>query len=75
MNAAYDLNALGEELKLQGLDLVEDGAKKAFVAVHAWLKKSAQLSATPFDDVALSFLAGYEKLVLEKLDGIDGKVG
>jgi hypothetical protein len=77
--AAYDLNELGESLKADGLVLAKDtaevAARKAFTRVYAWLKKSAAESATPIDDIALGFFSQYEKVVLAKIDEINGKVG
>jgi hypothetical protein len=75
MTTAYDVQDLLARFKAAGLDLAEDGAKAAFVAVTAWFKESAKLSATPFDDVALVVLPTLEKTALEALDKIDGKVG
>jgi len=70
---AYDLEQLGLVLKAQGLEVLEGAARKSFISVVTWLKQSAAISSTPWDDLAFKFLEQYEKLVLEKIDGIDGK--
>jgi hypothetical protein len=75
MEKAYDVQDLVARLKVAGLDLAEDGAKAAFVAVTGWFKDSVKLSASPFDDVALVVLPTLEKHALEAIDKIDQKVG
>lgn len=72
---AYDLKLLGEHLKAQGLDLLEDGAGKAYVAVKEFLKESAKLSQTPYDDLVAPFYDQLDQVVLPQIDKIDGKIG
>jgi hypothetical protein len=73
MTTAYDLKDLGESFKAEGLTVLEKETRAAFVIMTTWLKKSATLSATPWDDLAFQFLSQYEALVLAKIDEIDGK--
>lgn len=72
---AYDLKALVEKLKEQGLDVAEAAAGGAVKAVVAWLSDSVKASATPFDDVALVVLPKLEQMALEAIDKIDGVQG
>lgn len=71
---AYDLKALAESCKPDGLDLTEEAARKLFLRVSAWLKASAKLSATVVDDIAFGFLEKFEPVVLAKIDQINGKM-
>ena len=75
MKDAYDLKELGEEMKAEGLDLLEDGAGKAYKALKSWLKKSAVKSTTPVDNIVTSFLDQLDSAVLPQIDKIDGEVG
>lgn len=75
MTVAYDLKVLTAELKAQGLDLAEDGAKKVIKTTFAWLTKSAVLSENPYDDMAAVMYPMLEKQTLVQADKIDGKVG
>lgn len=75
MQKPYDLKDLGEKLKAEGLEVAEDGAKKAIKAVSAWVQESAKASATPFDDIALIVLPKLEEVALKEADKIDGHEG
>ena len=75
MENAYDLKELGARLKVVGLDAAEDALKAAVPVLSQWLKESAALSATPWDDMALVVWPQVEKLLLEKADKVDGKEG
>lgn len=75
MEKAFDLKALGEELKAQGLPLLEDGAEKAFAALDLWLRKSAAIQGGLVGSIlpaALDAVSGY---VADKIDAIDGVEG
>ncbi len=50
MNKPFDLAALGEELKANGLELAEESAKIAVKSVLNWIEKSVALSENKFDD-------------------------
>lgn len=75
MEKAFDTKALGEELKAQGLPLLEDAAEKVFAAVDSWLRKSAEIKGGLVGSIlpaALDAVSGY---VAEKIDKIDGQEG
>lgn len=71
MEKAYDLKDLVGRLKNVGLEATEEGAKQAVKEVIGFLKESAQLSATPFDDLLVPLLATAEPKIMEKLEGIN----
>lgn len=71
----YDFKELANELKDEGLTLAEVGAESVFAAVMRWVKKSAQASATPYDDMALLILPQLEEIAKKAIDKIDGKEG
>lgn len=75
MENAYDMKGLMEEMKVQGLELAEDAAGKAYKALTEWFKKSAAMSANPFDDMVIGFLPQIDAVVLPQIDKIDGHVG
>lgn len=75
LEKAYDLKALLGELKVQGIDLAEDAAKKVLETVFHWVEDSAKLSATPYDDMGLIVLPKLKELALGQVDKIDGQVG
>ena len=62
-------------MKEEGLELLEDGAEKAYAAFKKWLRKSAAATSTPFDDYAVKFLDKLDPIVLPVIDKIDGEVG
>ena len=75
MEKAFDTKALGEELKAQGLPLLEDAAEKVFAAVDSWLRKSAEIQGGLVGSIlpaALDAVSGY---IAEKIDKIDGQEG
>ena len=72
MEKAFDIKALGEELKAQGLPLLEDGAEKAYAALNTWLKKSAAIQGGLVGSIlpaALDAVDGYIKAQIDKIDG------
>lgn len=73
MEKAYDLKALGAKLKEAGLVELEDGAEHIYKAIKEWLKESAQLSATPYDNIAIAYLDNLDRYVLPQLNKIDGE--
>lgn len=73
MEKAYDLKVLGEQLKGKGLDLAEDAAKIVVEELFVWLEKSAQVSETPYDNMALVVLPKVKELALGIVDRIDGE--
>lgn len=79
MEKAYDLKALGEALKAEGvpvaLDALESIAAKAYVATKKWVQESAKLSENKVDDVVAPFLDYVDPYVMPQIDKINGKVG
>lgn len=72
---AYDVAVLLEKLKARGLDLAEEAGKIVVEEVTEWVVESAQISKTPFDDVAIVAMPAIKKLALEQVDKIDGQIG
>lgn len=75
MEQAYDLKVLAERLKEAGLIEGEDMALQAYSIMKVWLKESAQVSATPFDNMVMPFIDQLDGFVLPQIDKIDGQVG
>lgn len=71
MEKAYDLKALGEILKGQGLELAEESAKIIIEGVFEWIEQSAKLSHTPYDDMGLLILPQIKALALTQADNIN----
>jgi hypothetical protein len=71
MEKAYDLKGLVEISKAEGLELAEESAKVALKAVFKWLKESAELSATPVDNLAVPFYPLIEAKILEVTEKIN----
>jgi hypothetical protein len=69
---AYDLKALEIKLKEAGLPAVEFLAEKCYSAVKEWIKESAEVSATPYDNLVVPFIDQLDTLVLPVLNKIDG---
>lgn len=74
MEKAYDLNELGKRLKEKGLVVAEDTAELIYEETMKWVKESAVISETPYDDMALIILPQLDSLVLAQIDKIDGEV-
>ena len=75
MTKAYDLKDLGEKLKAIGLPVAETTAEMCYEAVKAWLKESAVVSATPYDNLVVPFVDQLDQFVKPALDKIDGQPG
>ena len=75
MEKAYDLKVLGEKLKARGMDIAEESAKVIVQETFAWIKESAPISATPYDDMAMLVMPKLEEVILSGVDKIDGQVG
>lgn len=75
MTKAYDFEAFVAELKKQGLVVTEDVAKALFKTSMAFMKKSAELSPTPVDNIVVSVLEQFIPVAEVAIDGIDGEVG
>lgn len=75
MEKAYDVKVLAAKLQARGLDIAEEGVKAIVQETFAWVKESAPLSATPYDDMAMLVLPKIEEFALAAADKIDGQVG
>jgi len=75
MEKAYDIKALGENIKGKGLDLAEDAIVLVVEELFNWIEESAKLSETPYDDMGLVVLPQLKKLALAQVDKIDGQEG
>lgn len=73
MEKAYDLGALVDILKDQGLDLAEDAAKIVVDAVLEWVAQSAAKSENKYDDLLIAVLPILKTEALKLVDHIDGK--
>jgi len=73
MEKAWEISGLIDELKSKGLDLAEDAAAHAVVAVLDWVEASVKLSENKFDDAALLLLPTVKAEALKLADHIDGK--
>lgn len=71
MEKAYDLKDLGKKLSDAGLPVLEDVAEKVLENVVAWLKESAALSKTPYDDMALVVLPLIEEKIKKEINKIN----
>ena len=79
MEKPYDIKDLGARLKAKGLTIVGEAAEAVATVVYQetkeWLKDSAKLSKTPYDDMAVPYLDNLDPLVMPKIDKIDGQEG
>tara|TARA_R110002096_G_scaffold174498_1_gene350267 strand:- start:1663 stop:1893 length:231 start_codon:yes stop_codon:yes gene_type:complete len=71
MEKAYDLKLLGEELKKEGLEIAEESLKIIVEATFNFVEKSAKLSETVYDDMALLILPQVKKMILEQVEKIN----
>jgi hypothetical protein len=74
MEKAYDFKGLVDGLKEQGAEVAEEAAKAVVIAVFDWLEKSADLSATPYDNLLKPFYPQAKAYVLAEAEKIN-KVG
>jgi len=75
MKNAYDVKELLEIIKGKGLSIAEESAEIVVESVLQWVKESAKLSATPYDDMALIVLPQLEEYIKKAVNKIDGKEG
>lgn len=73
MQKAYELKDLIEIFKTNGLDIAEEAAEAAVLAMFEWLEKSALMSENKYDDLCLAVLPLIKPLILKQVDRIDGK--
>ena len=70
MEKAYELKELGIRMKNIGLPVAEEAIEQAVKEMFAWLKESAVLSATPYDDMAAFISPQLEQLILNQAEKI-----
>lgn len=75
MEQAYDIKVLGEKLKAAGLPVIEKSAEIVLEKVIEWVKESAALSKTPYDDMAMVILPLIEEKIKKEIDKIDKIAG
>ena len=73
MEKAYDISDLVSKLKDAGLPIAEQAAGAILDKIILWIKESAALSKTPYDDMLLVLLPLIEAKIKEEIAKIDGK--
>jgi len=68
---AYDIQLLLDNLKEEGLEIAEESAKILINGFMGWLEESAELSDTPYDDMASMLYPQLKKMALEKAEDIN----
>jgi len=68
---AYDIKLLLENLKDEGLEIAEESAKILINGFMNWLEESAELSDTPYDDMAAMLYPQLKKMALDKAEDIN----
>ena len=71
MKKAYDVKLLLESLKGEGLEVAEESAKILVNGIFKWLEESADLSETPYDDMAKVIYPQLKKLAMDKIEDIN----
>jgi hypothetical protein len=71
MEKAYDVKGLLEELKAEGVEMLEESAKGLITGVFNWLEKSADLSENQADDFLAPFYPRAKTYALEKAELIN----
>lgn len=69
MEKAYDLKDLVSKINIA--EVGEEAAKQTAIAVLDWLKESATISSTPFDNILIPVLDMAKPKILEELDKIN----
>ncbi len=69
MEKAYELKDLVSKINIK--EIGEESAKGVASAVLDWLKESAELSATPFDNILIPVLEMAKPKIMEELDKIN----
>lgn len=73
MTEAYDLKVLQARLTTKGLEVGEEALRTLIKEIFKFLRESAPLSATPYDDMASIVYPQVESMLLKAADKIDGK--
>lgn len=63
-----------DELKKEGLDLADDALIQAVKAVFKALPKFLLATENKVDDLLIAVLPAIEKVVVEKIDKLDGEI-
>lgn len=71
MEKAYDPKALIEFIKLEGLEVAEDGAEAIYKGFKKWAQESALISENKIDDVIAPFFGHLDPIVLPLIDKIN----
>lgn len=75
LQKAYDFEVFVKRLKARGLEISEEALKMLIIEMFKFLRESAPLSSTPYDDMALIVYPQIESMLLKAIDKIDGQVG
>lgn len=73
MDRAYDMKDLAMRMKNIGLPVAEEVVEQAVKEMFKWLKESAVISSTPYDDMAAFIYPQLEELILKQAEKIDGQ--
>lgn len=75
MEKAYEVKALLEMCKADGLDLLENELGVVYKNMKKWIQDSAALSENKIDDVIAPFIGQLDPILLPLIDKVDGQVG
>lgn len=75
MSKAYDVSFLGKAMKKPALAALEKFVDEAYLATKEFLRKSAALTSTPIDDLAVSAVGAADGVIQNQIDKIDGEEG
>jgi hypothetical protein len=71
MEKAFDVGALGEEFKSQGMEVAEESVKIMVKVVMPWLKRSFELSETKIDDIMVPLMDPAQAWILGMTEDIN----
>lgn len=74
MVKAYDLKDLANRLKTKGVDVAEQQAVMVYEETKQWLKDSAAVSDTPYDNLVAPFLDQLDAVVFPQIDKISPNI-
>lgn len=75
MTKPFELSALAEKLKSQGLPIAEELCEKIAEAVLEWTEESLVIHPNPYVKFAIPVLGAVKPLLKNQIDKIDGKEG
>ena len=70
---AYDLKKLGEKLKEEGVELLEENIKVLLPIVMDWVSESAIASENKFDDVLAGIIPAVKPYIMEQVEKINSE--